>query len=204
MQQSSSIKHKQSCKEVAIAWGHAPIKPNQKTTPVEQVYYQGDADVAMEFSEPLLHLRSERKRQILPLASEHVAAGFPSPAEDYIEIGIDLNEQLIRHPASTFFLRVSGHSMTGVGIHNGDLLVVDRSLDARPGHIVVAILDGAFTLKQLVRHRGVLRLEAAHSNYPPLDLARFGDVQIWGVAVHSIHSLNPAQQISHSTQRLDE
>ena len=171
---------------------------------MEQVYYQGDAGVAMEFSEPLLHLRSERKQQILPLASEHVAAGFPSPAEDYIEIGIDLNEQLIRHPASTFFLRVSGHSMTGVGIHNGDLLVVDRSLDARPGHIVVAILDGAFTLKQLVRHRGVLRLEAAHSNYPPLDLAHFGDVQIWGVAVHSIHSLNPAQQISHSTQRLHE
>jgi len=133
-----------------------------------------------------------------------VAAGFPSPAEDYIEIGIDLNEQLIRHPASTFFLRVSGHSMTGVGIHNGDLLVVDRSLDARPGHIVVAILDGAFTLKQLVRHRGVLRLEAAHSNYPPLDLAHFGDVQIWGVAVHSIHSLTPSQQISHSTQRLHE
>ena len=149
-------------------------------------------------------LRGKLTRLSLPIASESISAGFPSPADDYIDIGIDLNEQLIQHPTSTFFLRVSGHSMTGVGIHNGDLLVVDRSLDAQPGHIVVAILDGAFTLKQLVRHRGVLRLEAAHSNYPPLDLAHFGDVQIWGVAVHSIHSLNPAQQISHSTQRLHE
>ncbi|HJL68701.1 MAG TPA: S24 family peptidase, partial [Prochlorococcaceae cyanobacterium Gl_MAG_24] len=92
---------------------------------------------------------------------------------------------------------VSGHSMTGVGIHNGDLLVVDRSLDARPGHIVVAILDGAFTVKRLVRHRGVLRLEAANSKYPPLDLVHFGDVQIWGVAVHSIHNLSTARQASH-------
>ncbi len=151
----------------------------------------------MDFTQHPLPLRSERKRQPLPLAGEDVAAGFPSPAEDYMEIGIDLNEQLIRHPASTFFLRVSGHSMTGVGIHNGDLLVVDRSLDARPGHIVVAILDGAFTVKRLVRHRGVLRLEAANSKYPPLDLVHFGDVQIWGVAVHSIHNLSTARQASH-------
>ncbi|HGY5543439.1 MAG: LexA family protein [Prochlorococcus sp.] len=151
----------------------------------------------MDFTPHPLPLRSERKRQALPLAGENVEAGFPSPAEDYIETGIDLNEQLIRHPTSTFFLRVSGHSMTGVGIHNGDLLVIDRSLDAQPGHIVVAILDGAFTVKQLVRHRGVLRLEAANSEYPPLDLVGIGEVQIWGVAVHSIHSLNPCKQTSH-------
>ena len=90
----------------------------------------------------------------LPLAGERVAAGFPSPADDYVEVGIDLNEQLIRHPTSTFFLRVSGDSMTGAGIHDGDLLVVDRSLDPRPGRIVVAVLDGGFTLKRLARHRG--------------------------------------------------
>jgi len=128
-------------------------------------------------------------RRPLPLAGESVAAGFPSPADDYIDVGIDLNDTLIRHPSSTFFLRVSGDSMTGAGIQHGDLLVVDRSLEARPGQIVVAVLDGAFTLKRLVRHRGRLRLEAANSAYPPLELHQCGDVQIWGVAIHVIHSL---------------
>ena len=125
----------------------------------------------------------------LPLASSTVAAGFPSPADDYIDVGIDLNEALIRHPSSTFFLRVSGDSMIDAGIHDGDLLVVDRSLEARPVQVVVAVLDGAFTLKRLARHRGRLRLEAANSAYPPLELHRCGDVQIWGVAIHVIHSL---------------
>ncbi|QEY31550.1 translesion error-prone DNA polymerase V autoproteolytic subunit [Synechococcus sp. RSCCF101] len=134
-------------------------------------------------------LRLRRRRLLLPLPEESVAAGFPSPADDYIDVGIDLNEQLIRHPASTFFLRVSGESMTGAGIHHGDLLVVDRSLDPRPGRVVVAVLDGAFTLKRLVRRGGVLQLEAAHPDYPPLDLRRSGDVQLWGVAIYAIHQL---------------
>jgi len=134
-------------------------------------------------------LRSGRIFLTLPLASEPVAAGFPSPADDYVEVGIDLNEQLIRHPTSTFFLRVSGHSMTGAGIQDGDLLVVDRSLDPRPGRVVVAVLDGYFTLKRLVRHQGRLRLEAANPDYPALELYRCGDVQIWGVAIHVIHPL---------------
>ena len=134
-------------------------------------------------------LRAERTPLRLPLASSTVAAGFPSPADDYIDVGIDLNEVLIRHPSSTFFLRVSGDSMVEAGIQDGDLLVVDRSLDARPGQVVVAVLDGAFTLKRLARHQGRLRLEAANSAYPPLELHQCGDVQIWGVAIHVIHSL---------------
>ena len=134
-------------------------------------------------------LRAERTPLRLPLASSTVAAGFPSPADDYIDVGIDLNEVLIRHPSSTFFLRVSGDSMVEAGIQDGDLLVVDRSLEARPGQVVVAVLDGAFTLKHLARHRGRLRLEAANSAYPPLELHQCGDVQIWGVAIHVIHSL---------------
>ena len=134
-------------------------------------------------------LRAERTSLRLPLASSTVAAGFPSPADDYIDVGIDLNEVLIRHPSSTFFLRVSGDSMVEAGIQDGDLLVVDRSLDARPGQVVVAVLDGAFTLKRLARHQGRLRLEAANSAYPPLELHQCGDVQIWGVAIHVIHSL---------------
>ena len=136
-----------------------------------------------------LPLQSRRSRLALPLAGERVAAGFPSPADDYVEVGIDLNEQLIRHPTSTFFLRVSGESMLGAGIHHGDLLVVDRSLDPRPGRVVVAVLDGEFTLKRLTQHQGRLRLEAANPAYPPLELHRCGDVQIWGVAIHVIHPL---------------
>ena len=136
-----------------------------------------------------LPLQHRRSRLALPLAGERVAAGFPSPADDYVEVGIDLNEQLIRHPTSTFFLRVSGESMLGAGIHHGDLLVVDRSLDPRPGRVVVAVLDGEFTLKRLIQHQGRLRLEAANPAYPPLELHRCGDVQIWGVAIHVIHPL---------------
>ena len=79
--------------------------------------------------------------------------------------------------------------MTGAGIHDGDLLVVDRGLEPKPGRIVVAILDGSFTLKRLSRHHGRLRLEAAHPDYPALELHASRDVQIWGVAVHVIHAL---------------
>ena len=143
----------------------------------------------MEFQHGPLPLQHRRSRLALPLAGERVAAGFPSPADDYMEVGIDLNEQLIQHPTSTFFLRVSGESMLGAGIHHGDLLVVDRSLDPRPGRVVVAVLDGEFTLKRLTQHQGRLRLEAANPAYPPLELHRCGDVQIWGVAIHVIHPL---------------
>ena len=146
--------------------------------------------IAVPLAIPLaIPLKAERPGLRLPLAGESVAAGFPSPADDYIDSGIDLNEALIRHPSSTFFLRVSGDSMVGAGIQHGDLLVVDRSLEARPGRIVVAVLDGAFTLKRLARHHGRLRLEAANSAYPPLELHQCGDVQIWGVAIHVIHPL---------------
>ncbi|APD48623.1 translesion error-prone DNA polymerase V autoproteolytic subunit [Synechococcus sp. CS-602] len=146
-------------------------------------------DSAADPLELLGPLRPARRGLALPLAVESVAAGFPSPADDYVEVGIDLNEQLIRHPSSTFFLRVSGDSMTGAGIHHGDLLIVDRSVEPRPGRIVVAVLEGAFTLKRLALHRGRLRLEAAHPAYPPLELSDADDLRLWGVAIHAIHPL---------------
>ena len=143
----------------------------------------------LRLSQLPIALRENRQSLIKPLANEYVSAGFPSPADDYIDAGIDLNEHLIRHPASTFFLKVKGESMTNAGIQSGDLLIVDRSLDPQPGCIVVAILDGYFTLKKLVRRKEILYLEAEHPSYPPIDLRNYENVEIWGVAVYSIHQL---------------
>ena len=112
----------------------------------------------------------------------------PNPLEPTVT---SLEDQLIRCRASTFLLRVSGESMGGAGIHHGDLLIVDRGLEPRVGQIVVAYLDGGFTLKRLVRHRGRLRLEAAHPAYPPLELTDSDDHQLWGVALHVVRALAP-------------
>ena len=130
----------------------------------------------------------------LPLVLCRVRAGFPSPAEEYVEAGLDLNELLVKRPAATFFLRVEGDSMTGAGIHDGDLLVVDRAAEAGDGGVVVACVDGRMTVKRL-RHgvAGELRLEAEHPDYPPLvfhppqDECEDAGLMIWGVVVACIH-----------------
>ena len=126
---------------------------------------------------------------LIPLVKETIAAGFPSPAEDYIELGIDLNKYLIKNPISTFFLRVSGNSMNNAGIYNDDLLIIDRSINPNPGHIVVALLDGEFTLKRLIKKKDTYYLKADKENYPAINLYEYKDIQIWGVAIYSIHEL---------------
>ena len=128
--------------------------------------------------------------RLFPLANETISAGFPSPAEDYIEPGIDLNKDLIKNPISTFFLRVSGNSMNNAGIYNNDLLIIDRSINPNPGHIVVAILDGEFTLKRLIKENNNYYLKADKENYPAINLFEYIDIQIWGVAIYSIHKLD--------------
>ena len=128
-------------------------------------------------------------KRLFPLATETISAGFPSPAEDYIELGIDLNKYLIKNPISTFFLRVSGNSMNNAGIYNNDLLIIDRSINPNPGHIVVALLDGEFTLKRLIKENDNYYLKADKENYPAINLYEYTDVQIWGVAIYSIHEL---------------
>ena len=132
---------------------------------------------------------------LIPLANETVSAGFPSPAEEYIDIGIDLNKYLIKNPISTFFLRVNGNSMNNAGIYDNDLLIIDRSINAIPGHIVVAVLDGEFTLKRLIKDHEKYYLKAEKENYPAINLYQYEDVQIWGVAIYSIHEL---QKSSHN------
>ena len=130
---------------------------------------------------------------LIPLVQETISAGFPSPAEDYIELGIDLNKYLIKNPISTFFLRVSGNSMINAGIYNNDLLIIDRSINPKPGHIVVALLDGEFTLKRLIKKQNNYYLRADRENYPAINLYEYIDVEIWGVAIYSIHELQKSK-----------
>ncbi len=116
-----------------------------------------------------------------PLAGEAVAAGFPSPADDYVDTALDLHQYLIAHPAATFYVRVSGDSMTGAGIFANDILVVDRSRDPVDGAIVIAVVNGELTVKRLRRLRDGVELQAEHPGYRPLRLEGDMDAQIWGV-----------------------
>ena len=124
----------------------------------------------------------------LPFFATAVQAGFPSPADDYQEGALDLNEHLIRRPAATFFLRVLGDSMTGAGIHSGDLLIVDRSLHPADGRIVIAAVDGELTVKRLSRRRGHVRLMPENPRYQPIEIGDGQYLQIWGVVLHVVHS----------------
>lgn len=127
--------------------------------------------------------------RLLPLIDGTVQAGFPSPAGDYLEGRIDLNEHLIEHPAATFLVWVAGDSMTGAGIHDGDLLVVDRSVRAAVGHIVVVAVDGELTLKRLARRGGRMVLQAENDAYPVIEIGEDAETLIWGVATSAIHFL---------------
>ncbi|WP_419421183.1 LexA family protein [Legionella sp. D16C41] len=121
------------------------------------------------------------------LYSSKVAAGFPSPADDYLESTLDLNEYLIKHPAATFMVRAQGDSMQGAGIYNGDLLIVDRSIEAADGKIVIAALNGELTVKRLSCRNSRVRLVPANPNYSPIDITEEVDLVIWGVVTHIIH-----------------
>ena len=136
------------------------------------------------------------------LATEAVSAGFPSPADDYVEARIDLNVELIPRPLSTFFMRVSGDAMRGDGIVDGDLLVIDRSVDPRPGMVVVVVHGGAFLLRRLARRGTGLWLVASDGTSPPLVLVSDAgsdggsrgdgggaDADLWGVVIHAVHHL---------------
>lgn len=129
-----------------------------------------------------------REAHARPVAGTRVEAGFPSPADDYLEGALDLNRHLIRNPAATFFLRVSGESMTGAGIFPDDLLVVDRSIEPCSGQVVIAILDGEMTVKRLWIEKGRVELRAENDAFPPIRLSGMMDLDIWGVVKHVIHS----------------
>lgn len=127
-----------------------------------------------------------RQRALLRSA---VPAGFPSPADDYVEQRLSLDEHLIQHRESTFFMRVSGDSMRGLGIFDGDLLVVDRALPVAHGCVVIAVLDGEFTVKQLLHTPDGQVLRAAHPDYPDLRVKPEQDFSVWGVVRWNVHKI---------------
>ena len=124
----------------------------------------------------------------LPVVDGGIKAGFPSPAQDFLDLSIDLNRELIRHPSSTFYGRVSGDSMQDLGITDGDLLVIDKSLQPTDGRIAICYIDGEFTVKQLkVENDGVL-LVPANKKYKPIKVDENNDFVVWGIVVHVIKS----------------
>lgn len=132
----------------------------------------------------LLH---KKGMSTLPLYSSKVQAGFPSPADDYIERYLDLNTEYIKHPSATFLVTATGDSMVDAGIYSGDVLVVDKSLDAIDGKIVIAAINGELTVKRLSRKNSRVQLLPANPQYKPIDITDEQDVVIWGVVTLVLH-----------------
>jgi DNA polymerase V len=122
----------------------------------------------------------------LPLLLQRIPAGFPSPADEYAETALDLNTYLVRNQTATFFFRVIGDSMTGAHIHDGDLLVVDRSIEPRHGHIVLAVINSEYTVKRLHNLNGVIELRAENPAYPPIRFREHDELQVWGVVTGAV------------------
>lgn len=137
-----------------------------------------------------IHSVIKRIEQQIPLFSSPVSCGFPSPADDHIHKSLDFNEYLIRKQSATFVVRAAGNSMIDAGIMKDDLLVIDRSLTPQNGSIVLAILDGEFTVKRYRRRGSVVFLEAANVDYSPIEIGEGRDCEICGVVTFAIHSLH--------------
>ena len=125
----------------------------------------------------------------LPLFGHKIPAGFPSPADDYVEERLDLNQLLVHNKSATFFLRVKGDSMINAGIHDGDIIVVDRSVEPTERSVVVAVIDGELTIKRLMLGNGTPELHAENPKYPPIRFKEGQELTIWGVVTSSVHSV---------------
>lgn len=125
----------------------------------------------------------------LPLADQGISAGFPSPADDFLDLSIDLNKELIKHPYATFYGRVRGDSMTGAGLDDGDLLIIDKSLEAQEGKIAVCFIDGEFTVKRIKLDKHQLWLMPENDKYKPLKVTEDNEFVIWGVVTCVIKNM---------------
>lgn len=131
---------------------------------------------------------STQEELFLPLISEGISAGFPSPAMDFEDVAIDLNKELIKNPPSTFFGRVKGHSMKDAGIFNNDLLVIDKSLQISNNKIAVCYIDGEFTIKRVSIEKECVWLRPENDSYKPIKVTPDNELIIWGIIIHSIKS----------------
>ncbi len=125
----------------------------------------------------------------IPLAGSPISAGFPSPADDYLDSGIDLNRELIQNPDATFFGRVRGFSMIDAGISDGDVLVVDKSLEPREGAVAVCFIDGEFTVKRIRLGKGCLYLMPENEGFQPLKVTADNDFMVWGIVTYVIKKM---------------
>ena len=127
-----------------------------------------------------------REHTTVPLVSSRVAAGFPSPADDYLDRALDFNELLISNPSATFAVRIAGESMTGAGLFPGDIAVVDRSLSPFNGCVVLALVDGEFTIKRYRQRAGGIVLQAENKAFKDIVIPEDADFEVWGVVKHAI------------------
>lgn len=124
----------------------------------------------------------------LPYATGGVSAGFPSPADDFLENNLDFNKEFIKNPSSTFYAKVKGNSMKDAGISNGDILVIDKSLEPKTGDIAVCFLDGEFTVKNILIEKDVVWLVAQNEEYRPIKVTAENELIIWGIVITVIKS----------------
>jgi DNA polymerase V len=130
---------------------------------------------------------TEPNSTTIPFFDTTVKAGFPSPAEDSLEGELNLNEHLVPHPASTFFIRVEGESMVGAGIFPGDLLIIDRSLQASKNSIILAVINNEFTVKRLISKKNMLYLHAENAEFEDILITGESGFQVWGIVTYVIH-----------------
>jgi len=125
----------------------------------------------------------------IPFYESNVPAGFPSPAEDFMDLDLNLQEYLVQHPSATFCVKVTGDSMQNAGIFSGDVMVVDRALEPKNKTIVLAVLDGEFTVKRIHKKRDSLYLNPENENFKPIEITEEIDFKVWGVVTHIIHKV---------------
>jgi len=166
-----------SSKEIVMQW----VQQRKTAAPTQSIRIPAWMEISP--------LASQIVSRSFPLMSHSVRAGFPSPADDYVEKRIDLNEELIQHREATFFLRVSGHSMINAGIDDGDELIVDRAITPEHNRIVVAAVDGELTVKRFYRRNGVIKLIAENPDFPDIEFGNEQEMTIWGVVTRVIKSV---------------
>ena len=132
---------------------------------------------------------SAAKKFKLPLLADSVSAGFPSPADDYIDTELNLHKYLVKHPAATYFVRASGYSMEKAGIYDGDLLVVDKSQEVKNRDIVIAYVNGEFTVKRYIveKTKIILKAESNSKMYSNIEINEDAEFEVWGVVTYTIH-----------------